>query len=172
MALLSGVVRWTKLRFGRMTRRVKVFAFTLIDKDPHPVGSYGSLWWKIDHSKPLNDEEQLAKDQLDETARDLGRAIQMRPHVVIQMAYLSYAAGLLDNLPRQLRDDLYASSVAWAREKIKQLLPLASHQRERTSVKLANYALVISALAFLVSVVTLLVAVWTLVIPAASQGHY
>ena len=40
------------------------------------------------------------------------------------------------------------------------LLPLASYRREQTALKLAGYALIIGALAFLISVASLGLAVW------------
>ena len=157
MKILSSTCRWIALRWGR----IRILAYTWVGKNPYREGSYGSLRWKIRRGKPLTEEEQRDKELTDKAGSGFAQAIRIPPHAAFQIAYLSFAAKLLDGLPRHLRDDLADTAVTDASAKIEILLPLASHQRERTSSKLASYALVISTLAVLVSVATLVAAVCT-----------
>ena len=139
--------------------KIRILAYTWVGKNPYREGSYGSLRWKIRRGKPLTEEEQRDKKRMDDAASGFAQAIRIPPHAAFQVAYLSFAAKLLDGLPGHLRDDLSATAARDAGAKIELLLPLASHQRERTANKLASCALVISTLAVLISVATLVAAV-------------
>ena len=140
-------------------RKSRAFAFFVFGRNPYPEGSVGSLRWKIKRNRPLNQQE---KREISESAEQVAAALRMvvttdaRYHI----AYLNFASQLLDNLPRQLRDDLDATPLNAAGTKIEQLLALASYERERGSGTLARCALVVSVLALLITVGTLAVTVW------------
>ena len=164
MKKLKDAKRWFVPQREWIWRRVRIFAYTMIGKDPYPPASYGSLMWKIKRGKPLTAEEQCWKDKLDETARRLTLPALGMQHaeVQFQMDWLLFAVDLLDNIPRRLRDNLSSTPVREAKVKVEMLLPLASYQRERTSIKFARYALFIGTFAFLISIATLAVAICTL----------
>ena len=98
---------------------------------------------------------------MEELSRPVREHFELSRRVQFQLSYVSLAMQLMRNLPKHLRDDLGATPVRDVREKIDDLLPLASYQREQTAIKLAGRAVVISALAFLISAATLAFAIWT-----------
>ena len=161
MKNLEGITRRVTRIFGRFRYRARILAFNVIGKNPHREGSYGSLTWKIKRGRPLNEQEQRDRDAIDKTLRRIAGSWQIPPGAAFQMAYLTFAAELLDSLPRRLVENVENSSVSDARKKIDLLLPLASYKRERTSIKLAMWAVVISVLAVFISVATLAIPVWT-----------
>ena len=162
---------WTKTGFsiacrlisrstGNTWRRTRVFALNMVGKNPYKEGSFASLRWKVRRGEPLSEDEEQHRQSWEAAAQRLSTTLQFPPHVAYGMAYLSFALSLLDDLPKRLRDDLDRSSISQGREKIQELLPLASYKREKTSIKLAYIALIISVLATLISVATLAFAVW------------
>ena len=153
-----------KLRLGNMRYRARNWLFNVIGKNPYPEGSVGSFSWKIERGRPLNEEERRARDEMEELSKPLARHLETSQRATFHMTYVWFAMQLMHNLPKSLRDDLGTTPLRDARQKIDLLLPLASYQRERTSIRLAGYALTVSMLAFIISVATLGIAVWTLII--------
>ena len=162
MKMLEWVKSFVASRSRRLLYRLKIIGFNAVGKNPYDENSFRSLLWKIRRNKLLNAEEKIAKDQLEEASRVWAGVAQTFRAPPFRLAFILFASKLLNNLPRDLRNDLNATPVNDVRKKVDVLLPLASYQRERTSIALAFSALVISALAFAISVATLLVAVWTL----------
>ena len=140
--------------------RIRNAWFNAIRKNPYPDGSVGSLFWKIDHGKPLNEEEQRDKVEWDETSRLIAERMGTSARAQIYIGYAWVAGQLIRNLPKDMRDALGPMPLREAREMLELLLPLASYRREQTAVKLAGYAVIIGALAFLISVASLGLAVW------------
>ena len=161
MRILSSAVHHAVSRWRRARRRIRNFGYNVVGKNPYPDGSIGSLEWKLQKGEPLNEEERRARDEMEELSRPLKEYLEQTRRFQFQISYVSVAMQLMHNLPKHLRDDLGATPVRDVREKIDALLPLASYQREQTAIKLASYAVFISALAFLISAATLGVAIWT-----------
>ena len=154
-------------RVGRAKRRVRRIVFKILDKNPYNEGSLGDLSWKVRRGEPLSEEEQETQNQIDQASRSLERlheSIAMASYrFSLAAAYFEVGAELMDNLPGLLRDHVMNLPAGEASKVIEHLLPLADFRRQRTAVKVAQYALIISGSAFLISTVTLGVAVWALV---------
>ena len=149
--------------FKRKARGVKVFVFGRLGKNPYPAGSPGSYWWKKERGEPLTADEDRQKDQFEADAQLLQRAEETLQSAGAVLSRFDVLHGVLDNLPRVIRKDLYDTEAPEEFiAKLEQLLMLASHRRERTAIRLAFWALAIGSITVLISVATLAVAVWTL----------
>lgn len=164
MKIFTQAIRHLASRLGSIRYSARNWLFDIIGKNPYPEGSVGSLSWKIERGVPLNEKERRDRDEMEELSRPSAQYREMSRRAESHMTYVWFAMQLMHNLPKSLRDDLGRTPLRDARQKIDLLLPLASYQRDRTSIRLAAYALVISMLAFFISIASLGVAVWTLAI--------
>ena len=73
MRVLGRVKGVATNRIGIFRYRTRNAWFNAIGKNPYPDGSVGSLFWKIDYGKPLNEEERRTKDEWDDMSRSIAR---------------------------------------------------------------------------------------------------
>ena len=104
---ITGRTKGTTTEWIRNVRyRIRRAWFNVIGKNPYPDGSVGSLFWKIDHGKPLNEEERRAKDEWDELSRPIAQRLETSRRAQIYIGYAWIAGQLIRNLPKDMRDAL------------------------------------------------------------------
>ena len=162
---LDWAKRLVTRRVRRPWRHLRVVSLSVFGKNPYAEGTVADLYWRLKRNKQLTDEEREQVKALEEAMRVSQSALRMEmpPAVVYRTAYILFAFRMLDNLPRDLRANLDETPVSEARQKIEELLPLASYQRERTSIRLASYAMVMSGIALAITTITLAVTIWSLI---------
>ena len=143
----------------RIVWKAARFPFKPFVQNPYREGTMGSIMWKAKWGKPLSEAERTdldsARDAIGEIAEFLRPLSEQMPYWLRAPGRYEVMSGLIDSLPKPMREYLHRNTPDDAERKIEGMLCIASYQREKTSVKYARCALTISILAFLASTITL-----------------
>ena len=127
-------------------------------KNPYSEGTLGSLGWKSKWGEPLSEAEKDGLDKLKDAAVEMMGVLRpfmdQMPHWLRAPGGYELLDALVDSLPKPMREFLHNSTPGDAERNIEEMLHIASYQRERTSVRYARCALIMSAMALLLSVLT------------------